>query len=443
MSEQSQLLLQGVVGRDDAGPKGAPRGRLQALSLSLGPTSVALLGLPEDGTLAFVDLVSGRRAPDQGVVAVAGQSPFHSDGCRQRIGVLGIEPRLPVVGSVRELLRLALGGFSAAGDSLANGLLTTFGLASWASRRVRSLSRAEQRALEFILAVSIPEPALVVLTEPFQEVAGVSEADVVQAIERLSARCPVIVVTASPRDARRLPRALVLHRGAIVRETTGDHAQLAGRALAQMVVWLARGARKMTAALAADRAVDGAVLEVSSGEVDAGLVRVNGKDVEALSLAIAKAATVEDVVVTGLSEMAPQMFDVQAASEWELRSRFMAMSMMRPTQGYAFGAAPFGGVPFGAAPVGNAAPGFVVAPRPAQPAAPTSAPSAPAPAASTPFAPAPAAPSPAPAATASTSAPSAPPTSLAPPSSPPAEEPAATVSADAPRPEGEQPGGPS
>jgi ABC-2 type transport system ATP-binding protein len=412
MSEPSQLLMQGVVGRDDAGPKGAPRGRLHALSLSLGPSSVALLGLPEDGTLAFVDLVSGRRAPDQGVVAVGGESPFLSDRCRRKIGALGIEPRLPEVGRVSELLRLACNGLSPAGDSLASGLLASFGLASWATRRVRSLSRGELRAIEFMLAVSIPEPALVVLTEPFQDVAGVAESDVVAAIERLSARCPVIVVTASPRDARRLPRALILHRGAVVRETAGDHAQLAGRALAQMVVWLARGARRMTAALTADRAVDGAVLEVSSGELDAGLVRVNGKDVEALSLAISKAAATEDVVVTGLSEMAPQMFDVQAASEWELRSRMMAMSMMRPTQGFPFGGAPFGGAPFGGAPVGQAAPGFVVAPRPAQPTVPTSTPAP------------------------------APPPAVAAPPSPPAEEPAPPAPAETP-PEGGQSGGSS
>jgi ABC-2 type transport system ATP-binding protein len=384
-----QLVLSAVAARDAYGPKASPRGRLVYAELSLDAGAVAVLGAPEDGSLALFDCLTGRRRPDRGVVAISGKAPADSAELRRHLGSLSMEPSLPDARTVRAALELAA---SARGDgrALAASALAGLGLEPLADRAPHTLSAGERRAIELALALATPSPAALVLVEPFAEVGGVSVASVLSAITRLAASCPVLVITASPSDAKRLARVLVLHRGAFVRETTGDHVGLAARGPSQLAVWIERGARALASRLALDPAVTGVVLDHVDPSQDRGTLRLTGPAVEPLALALAREAAIDGVSVSGLAEVAPRLPDVQAASEWELRSRYVAAAMMQGPPG----AGPFGGVPFGASPIGavplgapafgagpsGAPTGFVVPPRraPSRSQAPEPAPTAPA-----------------------------------------------------------------
>jgi hypothetical protein len=163
-------------------------------------------------------------------------------------------------------------------------------------------------------------------------------------------------------------------------------------------VWIERGVRALASRLTLDPAVTGVVLDHVDPSQDRGTLRLTGPSMEPLALALARECSAEGVSVSGFAEVPPRLPDVQAATEWELRSRAVAAAMMQaPLGATPFGATPFGAAPFGAAPFGAtpfgaapraAAPGFVVPPRraPAEPAAPP--PAAPPPAAPPPAAPA-------------------------------------------------------
>ncbi len=393
----SKLTLSAVAARDAYGPKASPRGRLVYAELALDAGAVAVLGSPEDGSLALFDCLTGRRRPDRGVVAIDGEAPASSAELRRRVGSLSMEPSLPEARTVRGAVELAA---SARGDAhaLATSALAGLGLEALGDRAPHTLSVGERRAVELALALATPTPAAVILVEPFVEVGGVSAETVLLAISRLAASCPVVVITASPSDAKRLGRVFVLHRGAFVRETTGEHVGLVSPGPSQLAVWIERGVRALASRLTLDPAVTGVVLDHVDPSQDRGTLRLTGPSMEPLALALARECSAEGVSVSGFAEVPPRLPDVQAATEWELRSRAVAAAMMQaPLGATPFGATPFGAAPFGAAPFGAtpfgaapsaAAPGFVVPPRraPAEPAAPP--PAAPPPAAPPPAAPA-------------------------------------------------------
>jgi hypothetical protein len=103
----ARLVLRDVVARDASGLKGAARGILYGVSLDLGDTDVAVLGGIEDGTLALVEALVGRRAPDRGTIKVDGQAPFSSPELRRDIASFGVEPALPPARTVAASVGLA------------------------------------------------------------------------------------------------------------------------------------------------------------------------------------------------------------------------------------------------------------------------------------------------------------------------------------------------
>ncbi|WP_437930447.1 ABC transporter ATP-binding protein [Sorangium sp. So ce291] len=383
------VVIEGVRARDGAGEAGRPRGSLVGATAALGPGVHAVLGAPEDGTLALAELLAGRAAPLAGRVLVAGREPFRSAAARARIGVLAAAPELPDGASVASSMSVALRARGAPSSGAA-ALLEPLGVAPLLGRRKASLSFAEARAVELSLALGVPQPLLVCLVEPFADVAVPSPEPVRERLRALAAggAC-VVLITSSTADARAFAdRIHVLDRGVIARTEPGDGDRLAGapsaaapgaaRPEVELHVLLherapdAPGARALAAALASAPAVRACAWE--QGPLDASsTLRIRAADREAAALAILDAVAREDVTLAAIASPAPSMHDVRAATALHLA----AVRPRRPFGAPAAGAAPLPGAPphgpvavaaFGApAPPGPAPSAPLPGPAPSEP----------------------------------------------------------------------------
>ncbi|MBL9021481.1 MAG: hypothetical protein JNL21_04745 [Myxococcales bacterium] len=310
------VVLEDVVARDRAGARDNPRGRLAGLGLRLERGVVAVLGTPEDGAIALFEVLTGARRPDRGKVLVRGADPARSAAVRASIGAVGLVAALPPAPTVEGALAIALG---ARGGGDGRALLAEAGLAALAGRAPSDVPVSSQRALELCLALAIDAPALVVVHEPFSDMAGDHD-HIVRSIRAAGDRAPVVVITSSPADAERFDRVLVLVRGAIVRESTSPHAELGAPLAASLVAWVGEGARDLARVLSLRPEVASLIL---SADAPGGLsvVRVAGTDLDALALAFAEASAEVGAAVEVLREIPPVLGEVTALSEWELRAR--------------------------------------------------------------------------------------------------------------------------
>lgn len=314
------VILQSVIARDKAGPRGRARGTLNGISFSL-PTGVfAFVGAPEDGTIALVDVLSGARAPSRGHVQVVGASPERSSRLRARMGVLSPEPSLPSARSVAELVTTAL---AARGQTLrAIDVLASFGLDYLASRLPQSLSFAETRAVELALALSTPSPTLVVLYEPLVDVAINLLGVVRERIQQLAneGAC-VVVTTSSPTDARSLSDEIfVLQRGSVIR----DVSIVAAQNVPMLIAWVrptdpSQGLapiRRLAQALADRPEVSSVAWSDAAGQsAQAAELRLSGSDLDAAALALADAATEVGAVVEAITPASPGLTRLRAAAD--------------------------------------------------------------------------------------------------------------------------------
>lgn len=354
------VVLEGVRARDGAGEEGRPRGGLSGLSLALGPGVHAVLGAPEDGTLALVEVLAGRAAPLAGRVLVAGRDPCRSAATRAQIGVLAASPELPDGASVASCMSVALRARGAPASGAA-ALLEPLGVAPLLARRTASLSFSESRAVELSLALGVPRPLLLCLVEPFADVAVPSPEPVRERLRSLAAAgACVVLVTSSTVDASALAdRIHVLDRGVIARTEPGAGDRLAaapgaappgaGRPEVEIHVLVherepdAPGARALAAALASAPAVRAGAWEQGPADASSTL-RIRAADREAAALAILDAAAREDVTLIAISSPPPSMHDVRAATALHLA----AVRSRRPFGAPAIeGAAPLPGAPQG------------------------------------------------------------------------------------------------
>ncbi|MDC0746217.1 ATP-binding cassette domain-containing protein [Polyangium mundeleinium] len=334
-----RLLLEAVHARDAAAPRGASRGSLTGVSLALGAGVFAVVGAPEDGTLALSEVMTGARAPLQGRVLVEGQSPARSPLLRARIGALAAEPALPDARTVEASVALARG---ARGESTtrAGDVLDPFGLGHLARREPRSLSFAEARAVELALALSTPSPLLVALHEPLSDVALNLLGLVRERIRELAlgGAC-VVVTTSSPADARALgDRVLVLHKGLVLGEADAAEPMPGGEPA--LVAWVRpaddtseRAPVRALARLLADRTEVRAVAwsEAEGPYPRAAELRLSGADLDACALALTDAAVEAGVVIEAVAPASPGIVQVRAAAEALLTFRRAAgLAQRRP-----------------------------------------------------------------------------------------------------------------
>jgi ABC-2 type transport system ATP-binding protein len=316
MSEP-MVVMRDLVARDRSGPRGAPRGSIAVASLELGAGVVAILGAPQDGAVALFEVLSGRRRPERGRVLVAGGDPARDARTRLRIGAVGLEPTLPEARTVEASVDIAQS--AAATPKPGQAVLEAAGLGALAARPLASLSTGERRAVELAIAIAVEAPGLIVVHEPFSDMARSAD-ETFASLDALGRIAPVVVITASPADARRFARVIVLTRGVLARETTGPHAALGAPLAAHLIAWVAQGARELAAALAPREEVASLIL---SADAPGGLavVRLAGTDMDALSRAFAEAAATSAADVEILREVAPSLAEITAMTEWELRAR--------------------------------------------------------------------------------------------------------------------------
>jgi ABC-2 type transport system ATP-binding protein len=280
------------------------------LDFWLGAGLHAVVGTPADGTLAIGKLVGGIEPSSTGQVIVAGRDPGRDPPLRARIGVTLDTPHLPSANLVRDLLaevdRLR-------GGRSASTVLERFGLARWAERKVKGLSRRELRVLDLVIAASTRDPIAVVLTEPGADVAPMDRRSLREALaQAASAGACVLIVTASMNDAVELADTVhVLERGRIVRwvPVTDTAALVPGRGIELRVeVDLPR---LLVSALADDPAVIGIDWDQHGHR---SVLSIRGDDLDQLALAVARAATSAGANVTSIAPVAPGLEEVRAAA---------------------------------------------------------------------------------------------------------------------------------
>lgn len=341
------LVLETVRARDEAGPvSGRARGALMDVSMALGAGVHAILGGPEDGSVALHGVVTGALPRLRGALHVGGRDPRTCPGIRARIGALGPEARLPPAATVGAALRLAL---RARGDEARRGeaVLDPLGLARLEARSLASLSFGEARAVELAIALSTKAPALLALHEPLADVAVPDPSLIEGRLREIAAAgACVLVTTSSPHDARALAeRILVLHRGALLREATAGSAGLGLPGTVELSAWIGpgphgaaiTGARVLAEALARAPEARGVSWEAEpqglpSPSPGAALVRLRAESIEACSAALLDAVVAIDVAVVALTRSSPDLSEVHAATDALLRLRWSERRPMAPFQ---------------------------------------------------------------------------------------------------------------
>jgi ABC-2 type transport system ATP-binding protein len=297
-----------IVSLDRAIAAGASRSVIHpAVTLALGAGLQAIVGTAADGTFDIATLASGITARRGGAVKVCGRDPARDPRLRGRIGATFADPQLPSFARVEDLFDLV-----APGGAGSESMLARFGIGHWRRRRVASLERRERRAVELVLALSVPSPLAVVLTEPAIEIGDVDQEAVKQALSGAAgAGACVIVLTSSVSDALEIaPRIHLIEAGRIVRSIPADEtgALVPGRGVTLKVE------ADLPRLLAAQLADDPAVTGIDWDQTERSIISVRGEDMDRLAAAVARAAISTGAAVRSIAPVAPGLDEVRAAS---------------------------------------------------------------------------------------------------------------------------------
>ena len=269
---------------------------LSAVSLTWEAGTHAIVGSREDGGPLLLALVAGQSRPRSGRVLVLGAAPTDA-AVRKQVAFVTLEPSLPEAMRIREVLALAAAiRGEPAGDGVAR--LAALGVEDLLDRTVRSLSRAEARAVALAEAVTSTRVRVLLVEEPL---VAIDPRAASRAPEALRGRgrdgCAVLVTTSSMRDASELCEDLLFLRGGAV-------AGQAALANALLGTWTDGAHLRVIAQNAAD--AQALVAKLSQGgdvqgfERDESSVRMRGPDAAALARAAGQAAVDADVDIVEL-----------------------------------------------------------------------------------------------------------------------------------------------
>jgi ABC-2 type transport system ATP-binding protein len=268
----------------------------------------ALLGAPADGGPLVLALVAGLERARAGRVRVLDGAA--SDGAvRSRVGYVPREPALPDALRVHEVLAVAsaLRG-EPPGD--AHTRLATLGVESLARRPVRSLVRAEARAVALAEAVTSTRVRVLLVDEPLLAIdpRAVKHVPEVLRTRARDGAC-VLVATASARDAAELADDHLLFSAGAIVGRTGSVEALAGLGRTGTAVRIVvRGdARPLVVALAGAPHVDGV-------EREGPAVIARGREPVAMAEAIGLAVVQSGVDVIEIAPAAPALDEARSAS---------------------------------------------------------------------------------------------------------------------------------
>lgn len=328
MSDRVVLEVEGLYAQDSAGPGGSSRGRVQGVRLALPAGVYGFIGTPEDGTLALCEVLTGIVRPSRGTVRVRGHEPYRSSPIRARMGAMLPVPMLPPASTTERSVAQAV---AARGEpaSAAKEVLASLGLEALARRRLKSLSFGEARAVELALALSTPRAVLVVLHEPFLDVAVDHLATVHERIRALreDGAC-IVVTTSSAVDARSVAEfIIVMHAGALVRDAPGDGTGLVPASHADLVLTVRSGLRRLAERVSRMNVVASLSWQSADEEDDgAGSLRLRVTDLERGAANVLAAVGMVDAEIDAWSTSAPSLVDVRA----ETRRLHQARRPARP-----------------------------------------------------------------------------------------------------------------
>jgi ABC-type thiamine transport system ATPase subunit len=278
---------------------------LKNVSLRVAAGLRVIVGAESDGIGELVELCAGVRQPRRGRLTLDGVRPSSSADCRR-----GIASLLPdEAGGTRGDLRGWLAELAPLIGVELPSVLEWCGVE--AARAVATLSGAERREVALAIALAHPRPSLVVLHEPLAACGAVRRERVVARLAELATVCPVLIGVASITDARRVGGVTyLLDRGLLDEKPGGAWPGSLTPGLTICVAVEADAPRGLVAALAQHPDVH----ELSYEERRGGRVLVRGADLEALVLAIARAAVSADVDIRLLRSHAEDLAAARAAA---------------------------------------------------------------------------------------------------------------------------------
>ena len=275
-------------------------GELRAVSASFQATRQVVLGTEADGTNTLLRLAAGTTLPMRGRVLVGALAPASSAALRRGIATLFADEALPPARRVSVALELAL---RARGDARsALGVLDAAGLAPWARQRPSALSSRETRAIALALALSHPQPTLVLLHEPLELVGALSEAFIAASLARFT-NAIALCTARRVEDAARLGRVV----GALQRGNWLD-GELASPALGSVTLRvLTPEPRRLAARLS--EAPDISAVEWAGGHE----LLVRGAELTRVAHSVVANARAEAIRIDALKQAAPALEELAVA----------------------------------------------------------------------------------------------------------------------------------
>jgi ABC-2 type transport system ATP-binding protein len=318
---------------------------LASVSAAWGAGVHAVLGTPADGGPLLLALLAGAARARAGSIEVLGGSPEAPEVRRQ-------VARVPLVVSLPEALRVdeVLAVAAAVRHEAAQAperRLAALGVEALATRKVRSLSRPEARAVALAEAVTSTRVRVLLVEEPFVLMDPRASARLSGVLrERASSGCAVIVETASPRDAGELADDHLLLRAGAVAGRASSMEELAGfspeGARLRVVARDPDDARAIAAALAADP-------DVQAVEHRGAAVVARGDDATRLAKAAGRAVVAADRDVSEIRIEPPSLDEARASAAGIATATYQAARTRTRAalEGPADGAAPVepGGAP--------------------------------------------------------------------------------------------------
>ena len=180
------------------------RWALRGLDLDLPAGGItAVVGPNGAGKTTLLRLLAGLDRPQEGQVLLGGRPVLEGRERRGAIGLVTHQPRLYPQLSPLELLRFhaQLHGLRPPASELAV-LLDAQGLTPWAHRPARTLSRGLAQRLALLRAL-LPDPAVLLLDEPFTGLDPAAAADLTERL--LAARAAGRAILLTTHDLERLP----------------------------------------------------------------------------------------------------------------------------------------------------------------------------------------------------------------------------------------------
>ncbi|MDB4934833.1 MAG: transporter, ATP-binding protein [Labilithrix sp.] len=285
------ITLEGLNART-RGDRAHPAVSLKNVTLTWEKGVLAILGTPADGTTALLEVLAGALPIRGGTATIDGHDPSHA---RSRVAYVPLAPALPDSLRVEEVCELA-GQLRGEPPTTVASRLAPLGLEKLAPRRVRSLSRAEVRAVSLAIALTSRAP-VILIEEPLAGLEPTAPARVLEALRtRATDGAAVIVTSASVRDATSLADQLGMLTQGVFTHLPPALAHVGTTGARLRVVVAASAATEVApfvAALAAEQAitsVETATFAATRVLHSAVSVVVSGADLLAIARAVGAAA---------------------------------------------------------------------------------------------------------------------------------------------------------